>query len=127
MGTNVIQGGGRKAGARASRRMGWGSGKGKAEVLVPAAEVAIANNDDPHAFVASFADKIVLIDVSGIAHMASKKQPHLVVREGMSTQQQEYVTRRLEAVVGEGGKPPKAATRASHGRRSIYCIDHIYR
>ena len=27
--------------------MGWGSGKGKAEVLVPAAEVAIANNDDP--------------------------------------------------------------------------------
>ena len=68
-----------KAGARASRRMGWGSGKGKAEVLVPAAEVAIANNDDPHAF----ADKIVLIDVSGIAHM--EKQPNLVVREGMST------------------------------------------
>jgi len=43
--------------------MGWGSGKGKAEVLVPAAEAAIAHNTDPHAF----ANKIVLIDVSGIA------------------------------------------------------------
>ena len=50
--------------------MGWGSGNGKAEVLNAAAgEPVICGSDDAH----PFSGKSVLIDISGLAHKASKR------------------------------------------------------
>jgi exonuclease 1 len=81
--------------------MGWGSGQAKRAILDVAAGPVLSFEDDYN----PYDGKFVLIDVSGLAHKASKKQPKQVVREGKSTQQQQYVTRRIEAVVGEGGTP----------------------
>ena len=102
--------------------MGWGSGAALKEVLKPATGdvVHIDAGYNP------FAGRKVLIDISGLAHKASKKQARQVALEGTSQRQQQYVLRHLEALVAEGGTPvlvldgraypPKAAERAK--RRS---------
>lgn len=57
--------------------MGWGSGAGKREVLDPAAgpPTSISAGYNP------FDGRYVLIDVSGLAHKAAKKQPRPEARE----------------------------------------------
>ena len=100
--------------------MGWGGGSGKKQVLDPASGGLRSASEDG----SPFKDRFVLIDISGLAHRAAKQQPVTVAREGVSVQQQQYVRRYLESVVGEGGRPvvvldgkaypPKAATRATH-------------
>ena len=99
--------------------MGWGGGSGKKQVLDPASGGLRSASEDG----SPFKDRFVLIDISGLAHRAAKQQPVTVAREGVSVQQQQYVRRYLESVVGEGGRPvvvldgkaypPKAATRAT--------------
>lgn len=82
--------------------MGWGSGNGKAEVLNPAAgDPIICGGADEH----PFNGKLVLIDVSGLGHKASKHGAAEVVRHGKSEQQQEYVRKRVASVAAEGGTP----------------------
>ena len=81
--------------------MGWGSGKGKADVLDKAAGDVVQIDDGYN----PFSGRHVLIDVSRLAHKAAKNQAKQVVLEGTSPQQQQYVRRHLDAVVGEGGKP----------------------
>jgi hypothetical protein len=101
--------------------MGWGSGSGKAEVLNQAVGdpiVAFSSSDDH-----PFNGKLVFIDVSGLAHKASKKDPATVVREGTSRAQQDYLRKQIASVAAEGGTPvlvldgraypPKLATRAA--------------
>ena len=57
-------------GSSQTPRMGWGSGVGKKEVLNPASgDVVICGNSDEH----PFHGKLVLIDVSGLGHKASKQ------------------------------------------------------
>ena len=97
--------------------MGWGSGKAKQEIL----DVAVGPIVSIDAGYNPFDGRYVLIDISGLAHKAAKKQPRQVAREGTSLQQQQYVLRHIESIVGEGGNPvlvldgkaypPKAATR----------------
>ena len=100
--------------------MGWGSGNGKAEVLNHAAgDVVVCGDNGAH----PFAGKHVLIDVSGLAHKAAKKDAATVVRDGVSPRQLQYVRARVESVAAEGGTPvlvldgraypPKLATRKS--------------
>ena len=99
--------------------MGWGSGSGKKEVLNAAVgDPVICGSDEPH----PFDGKLVFIDLSGLAHRASKKDPVAVVREGTSLAQQDYVRKQIASVAAEGGTPvlvldgraypPKLATRA---------------
>ena len=96
--------------------MGWGSGSGKGEVLNAAVGDAVirgSNCDHP------FRNKLVFIDVSGLAHKASKKDAASVVREGTSLAQQNYMRKQIASVAAEGGtpvlvldgRPPKLATR----------------
>ena len=98
--------------------MGWGSGSGKKEVLNAAVgETVICGSDEAH----PFNGKLVFIDLSGLAHRASKKDAMAVVRDGTSLAQQDYVRRQLASVAAEGGTPvlvldgraypPKLATR----------------
>ena len=100
--------------------MGWGSGCGKGEVLNPAVgEPIICGSDSEH----PFRNKLVFIDVSGLAHKASKKDAATVVREGMSGAQQNYMRAQIASVAAEGGTPvlvldgraypPKLATRTA--------------
>ena len=84
--------------------MGWGSGSGKAEILNPAVGDPIicgstSSGDHP------FNGKIVFIDVSGLAHKASKKDATTVVREGTSFAQQDYIRKQIASVAAEGGTP----------------------
>lgn len=98
--------------------MGWGSGCGKAEVINPAAGDCVACGVSEHH---PFHGKTVLIDISGLAHKAAKRDARTVVRDGTSLQQQEYVRKRIASVAAEGGRPvlvldgraypPKLATR----------------
>ena len=68
--------------------MGWGSQKGKAEVLNPAAgELVACGSDGQH----PFNGKLVFIDTSGLAHKGAKKDAAIVVREGCSQAQLHYV------------------------------------
>ena len=84
------------------RDMGWGTGVGKKEVLNPAAgDVVICGNSDEH----PFHGKLVLIDVSGLGHRASKHGAAEVVRMGTSAQQQDYVRKQIASVAAEGGYP----------------------
>ena len=56
--------------------MGWGSGAGKGKILAPAA------GDLVHVSVRNpFDSRMVLTDISGLAHRASKKQPKQVAQE----------------------------------------------
>jgi hypothetical protein len=98
--------------------MGWGNGSGKSEVLDPAGgDVIFCGSDGVH----PFRGKQVFIDVSGLAHKASKKDAATVVREGTSEKQQDYLRKRIMSVAAEGGTPvlvldgraypPKLATR----------------
>ena len=99
--------------------MGWGNGDGKKEVLDPAGgDVIFCGSDGEH----PFRNKLVFIDVSGLAHKASKKDAATVVREGTSEKQQDYLRKRITSVAAEGGVPvlvldgraypPKLGTRA---------------
>jgi exonuclease-1 len=99
--------------------MGWGSGKGKAEILnVAAGDVIVCGADGDH----PFNGKVVLIDVSGLAHKGAKRNAAAVTRDGVSEQQLQYVRDRIASVAGEGGVPvlvldgrgypPKLGTRA---------------
>ena len=81
--------------------MGWGNGSGKKEVLDPAGSGIFPCEHDGSPFL----NKDVLIDISGIAHKASKRSPKEVVVHGTSAEQQEYVRKSIEAVSGEGGRP----------------------
>ena len=82
--------------------MGWGSGNGKGEVINPAAgDPTICGSSDEH----PFKGKLVLVDVSGLGHKASKHGAAEVVRHGTSDQQQEYVRKRIASVAAEGGTP----------------------
>ena len=105
--------------------MGWGNGSGKREVLDPAGgEVIVCGSDGEHAF----KGKLVFIDVSGLAHKASKKDAATVVREGTSQRQRDYVTKQIDSVAAEGGRPvlvldgraypPKLATRADRRQKA---------
>ena len=98
--------------------MGWGSGSGKGEVLNAAVGDAIicgSNGDHP------FRNKLVFIDVSGLAHKAAKKDAATVVRDGVSAAQMNYIRKQIGSVAAEGGTPvlvldgraypPKLATR----------------
>ena len=61
--------------------MGWGSGSGKSEVINAAvSDPVICGSGGDH----PFDGKLVFIDVSGLAHKASKKDAMTVVREGTS-------------------------------------------
>jgi len=73
-------------------RMGWGGGCGKAEVINPAAGDCVACGVSEHH---PFHGKTVLIDISGLAHKAAKRDARTVVHDGTSLQQQEYVQKRL--------------------------------
>jgi len=72
--------------------MGWGGGCGKAEVINPAAGDCVACGVSEHH---PFHGKTVLIDISGLAHKAAKRDARTVVHDGTSLQQQEYVQKRL--------------------------------
>ena len=75
--------------------MGWGNGSGKSEVLDPAGgDVIFCGSDGVH----PFRGKQVFIDVSGLAHKASKKDAATVVREGTSEKQQDYLRKRIMSV-----------------------------
>ena len=99
--------------------MGWGSGCGKAEVLNAAVgdPIICGSSTEDH----PFNGKLVFIDVSGLAHKASKKDAATVVREGTSLAQQAYLRKQVGSVAAEGGTPvlvldgraypPKLATR----------------
>jgi exonuclease-1 len=102
--------------------MGWGNGSGKKEVInASVGDPVICGSDREH----PFAGKLVFIDVSGLAHKASKKDARMVVREGSSAKQLEYMRKQISSVAAEGGTPvlvldgrgypPKLATRT--GRR----------
>ena len=67
--------------------MGWGNGAGKREVLDPAGGGLRSCDSDG----SPFEGKDVLIDVSGVAHKASKRGCKSVVLHGTSDEQQEYV------------------------------------
>ena len=76
--------------------MGWGSGAGKGKILAPAAgDLVHVSAHNP------FDGKMVLTDISGLAHRASKKQPKQVAQEGISQRQQQYVMQHLQGVHGD--------------------------
>ena len=98
--------------------MGWGNGSGKKEVInASVGDPVVCGSDWEH----PFAGKLVFIDVSGLAHKASKKDARMVVREGTSEKQLDYMRKQLGSVAAEGGTPvlildgrgypPKLATR----------------
>ena len=69
---------------RARQAMGWGGGQGKKEVLDPASGGIIFCGSDGQS---PFAGKFVFVDISGLAHKASKRDAATVVREGVSEKQ----------------------------------------
>ena len=82
--------------------MGWGSGSGKAEVLKAVSDPIVAfSSSDDH----PFNGKLVFIDVSGLAHKASKKDAATIVREGTSCTQPDYMRLQIRSVAAEGGTP----------------------
>ncbi|EOD40309.1 hypothetical protein EMIHUDRAFT_222732 [Emiliania huxleyi CCMP1516] len=108
--------------------MGWGSGAGKGKILAPAAgDLVHVSAHNP------FDGKMVLTDISGLAHRASKKQPKQVAQEGISQRQQQYVTQHLQGVYALGGKvclvldgrayPPKKKERERRRGTSQQAVD----
>ena len=82
----ILIGPSRWVGGTPAVEMGWGNSTGKKEVINQAVgEPTVCGTDDEHAF----AGKLVLIDVSGLAHKASKKDPRVVARDGVSEQQRD--------------------------------------
>ena len=104
--------------------MGWGSGNAKKEII----DVAGSGILDIEDVGSPFANKDVLIDISGIAHKASKRGQREVALHGTSLDQQEYMRKQIESVAAEGGRPvlildgraypPKLTTRAERRARS---------
>ena len=108
--------------------MGWGSGAGKGKILAPAAgDLVHVSAHNP------FDGKMVLTDISGLAHRASKKQPKQVAQEGISQRQQQYVMQHLQGIYALGGKvclvldgrayPPKKKERERRRGTSQQAVD----
>ena len=81
--------------------MGWGSGDAKKAILNPASGGlrSCADGSSP------FRGKDVLIDISGLAHKAAKRDATEVAQHGTSAEQQQYLRMELESIRGEGGRP----------------------
>ena len=104
--------------------MGWGSGNAKKEII----DVAGSGLLDSNLVGSPFLNKDVLIDVSGLAHKASKRGAKEVAVHGTSTEQQQYIRMQIETVAAEGGRPilvldgrpypPKVTTRAERRAKS---------